>query len=68
MWCGGGGTDLVLSMDDSFLYFSDWMHGDLRQYDVSDPANPELTGQPHSLDAGDCRLARSRRLRLRAHA
>src|SRR5204863_233386 len=38
-------TDLVLSMDDKFLYFSDWLHGDLRQYDVSDPANPKLTGQ-----------------------
>jgi methanethiol oxidase len=38
-------TDLVVSMDDRFLYFSDWLHGDLRQYDVSDPANPRLTGQ-----------------------
>ena len=33
-------TDIVLSMDDRFLYFSNWLHGDLRQYDVSDPANP----------------------------
>jgi selenium-binding protein 1 len=38
-------TDLVLSMDDRFLYFSNWLHGDLRQYDVSDPRNPKLTGQ-----------------------
>ena len=38
-------TDLVLSMDDRFLYFSNWLHGDLRQYDVSDPSNPKLTGQ-----------------------
>jgi selenium-binding protein 1 len=38
-------TDLVLSMDDRFLYFSNWLHGDLRQYDVSDPANPRLTGR-----------------------
>lgn len=38
-------TDLVLSMDDRFLYFSDWLLGDLRQYDVSDPAHPRLTGQ-----------------------
>ncbi len=38
-------TDLVVSMDDRFLYFSDWLHGDLRQYDISDPANPRLTGQ-----------------------
>jgi methanethiol oxidase len=38
-------TDLVLSMDDKYLYFSNWLHGDIRQYDVSDPANPKLTGQ-----------------------
>ncbi len=38
-------TDLVLSMDDRFLYFSNWLHGDIRQYDVSDPENPRLTGQ-----------------------
>jgi methanethiol oxidase len=38
-------TDLVLSMDDRFLYFANWLHGDVRQYDVSDPANPRLTGQ-----------------------
>ena len=38
-------SDLVLSMDDRFLYFSNWLHGDLRQYDVSDPASPKLTGR-----------------------
>ena len=38
-------SDLVLSMDDRFLYFANWLHGDIRQYDVSDPANPKLTGQ-----------------------
>jgi selenium-binding protein 1 len=38
-------TDLVLSMDDHFLYFSNWLHGDLRQYDVSDPREPKLTGR-----------------------
>jgi selenium-binding protein 1 len=38
-------TDLLVSMDDRFLYFSNWLHGDLRQYDVSDPSNPRLTGQ-----------------------
>ena len=38
-------TDLVLSMDDKALYFSNWLHGDLRRYDVSDPANPKLTGR-----------------------
>src|SRR5262249_24493639 len=35
----------VLSMDDRFLYFANWLHGDVRQYDVSDPAKPKLTGQ-----------------------
>ena len=38
-------SDLVLSMDDRFLYFANWLHGDIRQYDVSNPANPKLTGQ-----------------------
>lgn len=38
-------TDLVLSMDDRYLYLANWLHGDVRQYDVSDPANPRLKGQ-----------------------
>jgi len=38
-------TDLLLSMDDKYLYFSNWLHGDIRQYDISDPSNPKLTGQ-----------------------
>ena len=32
-------------MDDGFLYFCNWLHGDIRQYDISDPHNPKLTGQ-----------------------
>jgi selenium-binding protein 1 len=38
-------TDQVISMDDRFLYCSNWLHGDLRQYDISNPAQPRLTGQ-----------------------
>jgi selenium-binding protein 1 len=38
-------TDQVLSLDDRYLYCSNWLHGDLRQYDVSDPARPRLKGQ-----------------------
>jgi selenium-binding protein 1 len=38
-------TDLVVSLDDKWLYFSNWLHGDIRQYDVSDPSKPKLTGQ-----------------------
>jgi selenium-binding protein 1 len=38
-------TDLVLSLDDRWLYFSNWLHGDIRQYDVSNPSKPRLSGQ-----------------------
>ncbi len=38
-------TDIVLSLDDKYLYFANWLHGDIRQYDVSDPGKPKLTGQ-----------------------
>ena len=38
-------TDIDLSMDDRFLYVACWGTGDLRQYDVSDPFNPKLTGK-----------------------
>jgi selenium-binding protein 1 len=37
-------TDIDLSMDDRFLYVSCWGTGDFKQYDVSDPFNPKLTG------------------------
>jgi selenium-binding protein 1 len=37
-------TDINLSMDDRFLYVSCWGSGEMRQYDVSDPTNPRLTG------------------------
>ena len=45
----GSGTNLApgirnLSLDDRFLYVSCWGTGELRQYDVSDPFNPVLTG------------------------
>jgi selenium-binding protein 1 len=38
-------TDFVISMDDRFIYLSNWLHGDVRQYDISDPSKPRLTGQ-----------------------
>ncbi len=38
-------TDNLISMDDRFLYFSNWLHGDVRQYDISDLSRPKLTGQ-----------------------
>src|SRR5439155_26342081 len=38
-------TDSVISMDDRYLYFSSWLHGDIRQYDIRDPFRPKLAGQ-----------------------
>ncbi len=38
-------SDIVLSMDDRFLYLANWLQGDVRQYDVTDPRKPRLAGQ-----------------------
>ena len=38
-------TDILLSLDDRFMYFSNWLHGDVRQYDITDRRNPKLVGQ-----------------------
>ncbi|KAI9114894.1 hypothetical protein K1719_013907 [Acacia pycnantha] len=38
-------TDILLSLDDRFLYLGNWLHGDIRQYDITDIKNPKLTGQ-----------------------
>lgn len=38
-------TDILISLDDKYLYLSNWLHGDVRQYDISDMDNPKLTGQ-----------------------
>ncbi|MCI0624263.1 MAG: selenium-binding family protein [Acidobacteria bacterium] len=40
-------SDINLSLDDRFLYVSCWGTGEMRQYDVSDPFNPKLTGSVH---------------------
>lgn len=37
-------TDIDLSVDDRFLYVSCWGTGELKQYDVTDPARPVETG------------------------
>ncbi|MFH4975649.1 hypothetical protein AB6A40_002358 [Gnathostoma spinigerum] len=38
-------TDILISMDDKYLYLSCWLHGEIRQYDISDPFNAKLVGQ-----------------------
>src|SRR3954453_2940229 len=40
-------TDIDLSLDDRFLYVSCWGTGERRQYDVSDPRSPRLSGSVH---------------------
>jgi len=37
-------SDIDLSLDDKYLYVACWGTGELRQYDVSDPMKPTLTG------------------------
>jgi selenium-binding protein 1 len=37
-------TDIDLSVDDRYLYVSCWGIGELKQYDVSDPARPREVG------------------------
>ena len=37
-------TDIDLSLDDRFLYVACWGTGEMRQYDVSEPMNPKLSG------------------------
>ncbi|NXF68061.1 SBP1 oxidase, partial [Ciccaba nigrolineata] len=38
-------TDIIISMDDRFLYLSNWLHGDIRQYELSKTCKPRLVGQ-----------------------
>ena len=40
-------TDILISMDDKFLFFTNWLHGDVRQYDITNPSKPKLVGQIH---------------------
>ena len=33
-------TDILISMDDRYLFGSSWLHGEVWMYDISDPSNP----------------------------
>ncbi|AFK20970.1 selenium-binding protein (plasmid) [Haloferax mediterranei ATCC 33500] len=33
-------TDILISMDDRYLFGSNWVHGEVWMYDISDPSNP----------------------------
>ncbi|EEB14090.1 Selenium-binding protein, putative [Pediculus humanus corporis] len=38
-------TDILISLDDKYLYLSNYLHGDVRQYDITEPSKPKLVGQ-----------------------
>ncbi|NXX52032.1 SBP1 oxidase, partial [Tricholaema leucomelas] len=38
-------SDLIISTDDKFLYVCNWLHGDIRQYELSKNCKPRLVGQ-----------------------
>ncbi|KAK9862641.1 hypothetical protein WJX84_003148, partial [Apatococcus fuscideae] len=38
-------TDILLSLDDRFLYLVNWLRGDLAQYDIRDPAHPKFVSR-----------------------
>ncbi|BFZ00921.1 hypothetical protein BsWGS_03961 [Bradybaena similaris] len=38
-------TDILISLDDKYMYFSNWLHGDIRQYDITNKSQPKLVGQ-----------------------
>lgn len=38
-------SDIVLSLDDKYLYLNNWLHGDVRQYDITERTHPKLVGQ-----------------------
>ncbi|KRX10012.1 hypothetical protein PPERSA_08415 [Pseudocohnilembus persalinus] len=38
-------TDILISLDDRFLYIALWLHGSIQQYNIEDPKNPKLVGE-----------------------
>lgn len=38
-------TDILISLDDRFLFFSNWLRGDVVALDISDPTNVKRVGQ-----------------------
>ncbi len=37
-------SDFIISMDDRFMYVSAWLHGEVHQYDITDPKSPKRSG------------------------
>ena len=50
--------DLVISLDDWYMYNTCWGHGDVRQYDITDSTNPKFVGQVRILHDGQMSTAK----------
>lgn len=38
-------ADILISLDDNFLFFSNWLRGDIVQLDISDPTDPKFVSR-----------------------
>ncbi|GAV00978.1 hypothetical protein RvY_11757 [Ramazzottius varieornatus] len=38
-------TDILISLDDKYLYLANFLHGDVRQYDITDTSKPKQVSQ-----------------------
>ncbi|XP_069734624.1 methanethiol oxidase-like [Phaenicophaeus curvirostris] len=38
-------ADIIISLDDKYLYLCNWLHGDIRQYELSRNCKPRMVGQ-----------------------
>lgn len=38
-------SDILISLDDKYLYLSNWLRGDVNQIDISDPAHPRIVSR-----------------------
>ena len=61
LFLGLDGGDLLMTKDCRFLYFSNWLHGDVRQYDITDTRS--FTSQPNSRPNETFKSAKSSILR-----
>ncbi len=51
-------TDILISLDDRFLYFSNWLRGDIVQYDIrhARPCTTEAPYQDQAMHVSACLL------------
>lgn len=54
-------TDMLLTDDDKYLYVSNWMGNNVRQYDITDPLNPMLISEVEIPNSQMLRLSPDRK-------